>query len=90
MISSVFYRMPSKRLSTQSTAKMNSSAFLTLELTCYKRYTTGPMDKMSGAYSGSMAKPARGNRPLHGPLPRDTVRRSALVPASFSQEVAEM
>ena len=38
--------MPSKRLSTQSVAKINLVAFLTLELTCYKRYTTGSMEKI--------------------------------------------
>jgi len=42
-------------LSTQSIAKMNLVAFLTLELTCYERYTTGLMERMGGAYSGSMA-----------------------------------
>jgi hypothetical protein len=47
--------MPSKRLLTQSTGKMNPVAFLTLEFTCYKRYATGPMEKMSGAYFGLMA-----------------------------------
>ncbi len=55
MIYSIRYRMLSKRLLTQSTAKMNSSAFLTLESIYYKKYVTGPMDKMSGAYSGSVA-----------------------------------
>jgi hypothetical protein len=34
---------------------MNLVAFLTLELTCYKRYATGLMEKMGGAYSGLMA-----------------------------------
>ena len=37
--------MPSKRLSTQSVAKMNLVAFLIIELTCYKRYATGSMEK---------------------------------------------
>ena len=82
--------MPSKHLLTQPTARMNPSAFLILESAYYKRYATGLMDKMSGVYSGSMAWLARGNRQLHGPLPRDTVKKTALGPVSFSQEVAEM
>jgi hypothetical protein len=34
---------------------MNPSVFLKPELTYYKKYATGPMEKMSGAYSGLMA-----------------------------------
>jgi hypothetical protein len=54
--------MPSKHLLTQLTATMNLVAFLILELTCYKRYATGLIEKIGGAYSSSMAWPAQGNR----------------------------
>ena len=51
----VTYRMLKRRLSTHTTAKTNLPASLTHASTFYKRYITGPMeriDKMSGASFG--------------------------------------
>ena len=52
--STVFHPLRGRR-SIHSTANKIPPAFPTPELTCYKRYATGPMDKMSGAYFGLMA-----------------------------------
>jgi hypothetical protein len=49
---STSYRLQRMRRSIHSTANTNPPASLTPESTCYKRYMTGLMDKMSGASSG--------------------------------------
>jgi hypothetical protein len=54
--STVFHTLPGRR-SIHSTANKILPAFPTPELTCYKRYATRPIDKMSGVYSGSMVWP---------------------------------
>jgi hypothetical protein len=52
--STVFHPLRGQR-SVHSTVNKISPAFLIPELTYYKRYATGPMEKMGGAYSGLMA-----------------------------------
>ena len=52
--STVFHPLRGRR-SIHSTANKIPPAYTTPELTCYKRYATGLMEKMGGAYSGSMA-----------------------------------
>ena len=52
--STVFHPLRGRR-SIHSTANKIPPAYTTPELTCYKRYATGLIEKMGGAYSGSMA-----------------------------------
>ena len=64
--SSIVFHTLRRRRFIYSTAKKISPTSPILELTCYKTYTTKPMDKMSGVYSGSMVWQAQGSRLLHG------------------------
>lgn len=90
MISEISCLLPVMHLSIALRSSTSHRVSQTRALIFYKLYTTGLMEVMRGAYSGSMAGPVPARRQLHVPLHVDAFSRTFLEQASSSSEEVEM